>query len=234
MSKRRQFRYSEDVIKQSLTGDGAKSEELRIKGLLALWQYNPELNREYTKEQQKELEGFTTSYRSKEAGFMAALAAQCIDKGFLTDSQKIALGRRLPRYSDQLTELANLDGTKLNPIVPPDATEARAVGNAPLWFEAGEGTDGPFTTPAIFFARSRSSVKVRFILPITSGHSSHWIARKMITIRIPEGVDQQSPAKAFVKMPRWMANKYKLPEDQALPENQVMEATEGGSEIDLT
>jgi hypothetical protein len=234
MTNRRQFRYSEKVIRQSLTGDGAKSEELRIKGLLALWQYNPELNREYGPDKQKELNSFTTSYRAKEAGFMAALAAQCIDKGFLTDSQKTALGRRLPRYADQLTELANLDGTKLVPIVPPDATEARAVGNEPLWFEAQEGTDGPFTTPAVFFARSRSSVKVRFILPITSGHSSHWIARKMITIRVPKDTDQQNPARAFVKMPRWMANKYKLPEDQALPENQIMEMTEGGSEIDLT
>jgi len=234
MTKRRQFRYSEDVIRQTLTGEGAKSEELRTKGLLALWQYNPELNREYTSEQQKILGGFTTSYRTKEAGFMANLAAQLIDKGFLTDNQKTALTRRLPRYADQLTELANLDGTKLVPLVPPNADEARSVGNEPLWFEAQEGTDGPFTTPAVFFARSRSSVKVRFVLPITTGHSSHWIARKMITIRVPKDEDQLNPKKAFVKMPRWMATKYKLPEDQALPESQVMEATEGGSDIDLT
>ena len=196
----RKFRYTEKVIRQSLKDDV----NFCKKALLALWQYNPDYNSEYTEEVIDELDGFRTEYRLNEKDFLSSLARQLTEKGFLTDNQLRSIKNRIPKYAPILTELANKEN-KLRPIETPDSTEILKEGQKLFWFETQGGSDGPFEHPAIFYAKSGNALKAR--IPTNDIEArSLWLPRKSTMVC-------ETKDKTYVGIPRWLCDKNKIPTD---------------------
>jgi hypothetical protein len=199
----RKLRYTEKVIKSSLKDNL----DLCKKALLAMWQYNPELNSEYTPEEMTKMDGFRTEFRSQEASFLGSLAGQLQEKGFLSENQLKAVKNRMPKYAPMLTELANKE-TRLAAIALPDSEAIRTAGRKLVWFETKAGKDGPFEQPDVFPARSGNAVKAR--IPTSDTEAlCQWYPKKCIELHVRDGV-------TFIGIPVWLCEKNQLPLELAV------------------
>lgn len=205
----RKLRYTEKVIKEGLKS----SLDLCKKGLLAVWQYNPHANKEYSSEQQAQMEGFVTEFRSSESPFLTSLAEQLLKKGFLTDNQLKAVKNRMPKYAPILTQLANKE-FRLPPVTMPDSEAIREAGRKILWFETKAGKDGPFEQPDIFAARSGNAVKARILISDTEA-LCQWYPKKCIELREHNGI-------TYIGIPIWLCEKNKLSTDLAIDPARIL------------
>ena len=208
----RKFRYTEKVIKESLKS----SEDLCKKGLLALWQYNPRYNDQYTPEVQDQMDGFVTEYRDAERDLLFGLAKHLMDRGYLTDNQTRAVKNRIPKYATLLTELANKQ-FKLPPIPVPDSDAILAEGRKIYWFRTEAGKTGMFDQPDIFDSKNKTSIKAR--IPITEEDAmALWFPKKCTKV-----VESGDGIK-FIGIPKWLCEKNKIPFDLAIDDEDLPEA----------
>ena len=199
----RKLRYTEKVIKASLKD----KLDLCKKGLLAMWQYNPSLNTEYTSELQEKMGGFVTEFRTQEAPFLGSLANQLQEKGFLSENQLKAVKNRMPKYAPMLTELANKD-FRLPALALPDSEAIKSAGRKLVWFATAAGKDGPFEQPDVFPARSGNAVKAR--IPTSDSEAlCQWYPKKCIELQVRDGV-------TYIGIPVWLCEKNQVPQELAI------------------
>ena len=209
----RKLRYTEKVIKSSLKDNL----DLCKKALLAMWQYNPSLNTEYTSEHQEKMGGFVTEFRSQEAAFLGSLAGQLQEKGFLSENQLKAVKNRMPKYAPMLTELANKE-TRLPVITMPDSEAIREAGRKLIWFATKAGKDGPFEQPDVFPARSGNAVKAR--IPTNDTEAlCQWYPKKCIELQVRDGV-------TYIGIPAWLCEKNQVPQELAIDSAQFENSPE--------
>lgn len=207
----RKFRYTAKVIKEALKD----SEKLRLKGLLAMWQYNPNLNSDYTTEIVETFGDFTTEFRPSEESFMASIAIQYKDRGYLSPNQLAAVKRRMGKYASFLAHISNME-KKLPTLEAKDPGANLEEGRKIYYFRCEAGSDGPYENPALFFARSRKAVKARIMLNDTEARSL-WVPVKSSVLVIP-GDEKEKPPLAFLGIPKWLCEKNKISLDIALDE----------------
>jgi len=126
------FRYTEKEMKIALK----QSLGLCIRGLIAVWQYCPRYNPEYTSEVSEKLRGFKSrGFSSSEEIFMLELVKRVVADGNLNPPQQKALLKRMPRYARDLARIGNLDPAhRLDKIDLPTAKEAVEVSSKLVWF----------------------------------------------------------------------------------------------------
>lgn len=126
------FRYTEKEMKIALK----QSLNLCIRGLIAVWQYCPRYNPEYTLDIGEKLQGFTSKgFSPSEEIFMLKLVNQVVKDGNLNPPQQKALLKRMPRYARDLARIGNLPSERrLDKIDLPTAKEAVDVSSKLVWF----------------------------------------------------------------------------------------------------
>ncbi len=145
------FRYTEKEMKIALK----QSLNLCIRGLIAVWQYCPRYNPEYTPERMAKLRGFKTpGFSESQERFMLELVNQLIGNRSLNPPQEKALLKRMPRYARWLARIGNLNPEhRLDKIDLPSSIESAEIAGKLVWFYIREPV----------FDRRKTSFKTRIV-----------------------------------------------------------------------